>query len=334
MPETGIPGKTSPSITKTPTPSAPRIASAVSPPQPSSVPTPPALTSCAIPSANRAPAARGSNARPSAATSRNTPPARPDRAGQTPSGAIVTVTAPDAARRSTWATVIGSWEPIASRIGAAAAAPVSTNAPGASRRASGRGQARGAHQQRRRPPERARQRRVEIGVACGVRDVELEAARGDRRRTSTGAATPVPVSRPSATTRPCAGIAGATSARLRPARAARTATSSATWPLRRESTFLNTISGSVADGVERRGDGSPRRRRAALARGRADAEDVRTLRERRRHVGGRRATTQRRPAPVSATALSSAPVRSSAMMRTRMANPGLLSAILQVKMSL
>ena len=37
----------------------------------------------------------------------------------------------------------------------------------------------------------------------------------------------------------------------------------------------------------------------------------------------RRATTHRRPAPVSATALSSAPVRSSAMIRTRMVNPGL-----------
>ena len=41
-----------------------------------------------------------------------------------------------------------------------------------------------------------------------------------------------------------------------------------------------------ADGVERRRHGRPRRRRAALARGGADAEDVGFLRQRGGHVAG------------------------------------------------
>ena len=262
------------------------MASAVSPPQPRRVWTPPTLTSCAIPSANRAPAASGSKGFPSTATSR-TSCAGPFAIGpHTPSGAAVTVTMPAAASRSTWAMVIGSCEPIASRTGGASLGTGIAQAPAASLRATAAASPAAPTSSTGGPSKacsRAASKSVSLAVS-GISSVSPLAA--STAATSIGVATPAPANWPSTTLRPCAGIAGATRARARPARAPKTATSLATWPFKRESTFLNTISGRT-----------PTASSAATTAARAAAalpsrEAVLTLRtsgrsaERSRHVAG------------------------------------------------
>ena len=243
MLDTGTPGKTSPSTSERPAPSAPRIASAVSPPQPSSVPTPPAVTRCAIPSANRAPAARGVEWPP---LGRDEPDeqrrvARRRRPGRPRPAPPSTVTTSRAARRSTWARVIGSCDPIASRIGrAAVAATADRPAPEHSRRAAPR------PDRPRRPAASAARRSASRAPRRNPRRCGCPGPRGRGRSAASAAATSIGASTPGAgQAATCDDPAlrrdrrGDQSARRCPPRAARTATSSATWPLSRESTFLN-----------------------------------------------------------------------------------------------
>ena len=163
----------------------------------------------------------------------------------------------------------------------------------------GRRQPGGADEQRRRshpapPPARRRGRRR--------RGYPVPRARGrsprQRAATSIGAATPAPAE---PAPRRCALAPGSRSDQGagRPERSATTATSSATWPFRRESTFLNTISGRSPTRVERRRDAA----RAAAALPSRDAVlTLRTSGARRARLRRRRAAAPRRSAGRSRSA--------------------------------
>ena len=195
------------------------MASAVSPPQPSSVRTPPALTSCAIPSAKRAPPRAASNGRPSAGDEPHAAARSPPASGR--AGAV---------RRGRRWSRPAAGQPLDLGEGDrvvradreqdrrhAAGAPGPTSAPAASRRATAAASPAAPTSSAGGPSSARPQRGVEVGVGrgCPVPRARGRSPRQPPPRRSARRPRCRSGGRPT-TVRPCAGIAGATSARAAP----------------------------------------------------------------------------------------------------------------------